>query len=297
MINSTLKGTITAIVTPFKKDLSIDFEAFEQLVNFQIDSQIEGIVVCGSTGESATLSSKEKLSLIIKAVEISNGRTPIIAGTGSNDTAASIDMTLLAKESGVDGVLLVAPYYNKPSQEGLFQHYLAISEAVDIPQIVYNVPGRAGINITAETQLKIAENCKNVVATKEASGDLEQMAEIMKYAPDGFALFCGDDSLALPSVALGSAGVISVLSNYAPKEFGDCVRAALNGDFERARNLHYNLFDLMQLNFIESNPVPAKAVLNLMGMLENIVRLPLTPITEPSLAKLKTALRTAGIIK
>lgn len=297
MINSTLKGTITAIVTPFKKDLSIDFEAFEQLVNFQIDSQIEGIVVCGSTGESATLSSKEKLSLIIKAVEISNGRTPIIAGTGSNDTAASIDMTILAKESGVDGVLLVAPYYNKPSQEGLYQHYLAISEAVDIPQIVYNVPGRAGINITAETQLKIAENCKNVVATKEASGDLEQMAEIMKYAPDGFALFCGDDSLALPSVALGSAGVISVLSNYAPKEFGDCVRAALNGDFERARNLHYNLLDLMQLNFIESNPVPAKAVLNLMGMLENIVRLPLTPITEPSLAKLKTALQTAGIIK
>ncbi|MBX3044755.1 MAG: 4-hydroxy-tetrahydrodipicolinate synthase [Candidatus Kapabacteria bacterium] len=297
MIDATLKGTITAIVTPFKNDLSIDFDAFEKLVNFQIDSGIEGIVVCGSTGESATLSSKEKLSLIIKAVEIANGRTAIIAGTGSNDTAASIDMTLLAKESGADGVLLVAPYYNKPSQEGLFNHYLAISEAVDIPQIIYNVPGRAGINISAETQLKIAENCKNVIATKEASGDLEQMAEIMKYAPEGFVLFCGDDALALPSVSIGSSGVISVISNYVPKEFGDLIRLALSGNFLQAKELHYKLLDLMQINFIESNPVPAKAILNLMGKLENNVRLPLTPITAVSMKKIKTALLNVGIIK
>lgn len=297
MINSAIKGTITAIVTPFKQDLSIDYDAFERLINFQIDSSIEGLVVCGSTGESATLSSKEKLSLIIKAVEISAGRIPIIAGTGSNNTAETIDLTLLAKESGADGVLLVAPYYNKPSQEGLYNHYLAISESVDIPQIIYNVPGRAIVNITAETQLKIAENCKNVVATKEASGDLEQMAEIMKYAPDGFALFCGDDSLALPSIVIGASGVISVLSNYAPKIFGDCVRYALNGDYNNAKDLHYLLLDLMQLNFIESNPVPAKAALQLMGMMENYVRLPLTPITEPSKNKIQTALVNAGIIK
>jgi 4-hydroxy-tetrahydrodipicolinate synthase len=297
MINSGLKGTITAIVTPFKQDLSIDYDAFERLVNFQINSKIEGIVVCGSTGESATLSSKEKLSLIIKAVEISAGRTPIIAGTGSNDTAATIDLTLLAKESGADGVLLVAPYYNKPSQEGLYNHFLAISEAVDIPQIIYNVPGRAIVNIAAETQLKIAESCKNVIGTKEASGDLEQMAEIMKYSPKGFTLFCGDDALALPAVALGASGVISVLSNYAPKEFGDCVRAALKGDFEAARLIHYRLLDLMQLNFIESNPVPAKAALSLMGMTEEYVRLPLTPITELSKNKIKAALVNAGIIK
>lgn len=297
MENSELKGTITAIVTPFKKDLSIDYDAFERLVNYQIESGIEGIVVCGSTGESATMSSKEKLSLIIRAIEISDGRVPIIAGTGSNDTAATIDMTLLAKGSGADGVLLVAPYYNKPSQEGLYHHYLAISEAVDIPQIIYNVPGRSGINITAETQLKIAENCKNVFATKEASGDLEQMAEIMNYAPEGFSLFCGDDALALPSIALGAVGVISVLSNYAAKEFGDCVRAALNGDFVESRRLHYKYLELMQLNFIESNPVPAKAALNLMGMIDNYVRLPLVPITEASNQKIKTALLNAEIIK
>lgn len=296
MLKSGLKGTITALVTPFNEDLSINFESFEKIINHQISNGIEGIVVCGSTGESATISSKEKLSLIIKAVEIVNGRIPVIAGTGSNDTAATIDMTLLAKESGADGVLLVAPYYNKPTQEGLFQHYLAISEAVDIPQIIYNVPGRAGINITAETQLKIAENCKNVIATKEASGDLEQMAQIIKYAPDNFDLYCGDDALALPSISIGSAGVISVISNYAPKEFGDCVRAALKGDYDLSRRLHYKLLDLMQLNFIESNPIPVKAAMNLMGMLENFVRLPLTPITENNKQKIKSALKNAGLL-
>lgn len=289
-------GTITALVTPFRSDLSIDYDAFEKLINNQIESGIEGIVVCGSTGESATMTSKEKLSLVIKAVEIANGRVPIIAGTGSNDTSSSIDMTLLAKESGADAVLLVAPYYNKPSQEGLYQHYLAISEAVDVPQIIYNVPGRSGVNIKAETQLKIAENCKNVIATKEASGDLEQMAEIMKYAPQGFNLYCGDDALALPAIALGAVGVISVLSNYAPKDFGDCVRAALQGNYATSRELHYKYLDLMQLNFVESNPVPAKAILSMMGMLDNYVRLPLVPITDANKELLASAAKSVGLI-
>ncbi|MFA5511692.1 MAG: 4-hydroxy-tetrahydrodipicolinate synthase, partial [Candidatus Kapaibacterium sp.] len=198
--------------------------------------------------------------------------------------------------SGADAVLLVAPYYNKPSQEGLFNHYLAISEAVDIPQIVYNVPGRAGVNISAETQLKIAQECKNVIATKEASGDLEQMAEIIKYAPEGFKLYCGDDALAMPAASIGASGVIAVISNYAPKEFGDCIRYALDNDFVNAREIYYRLSDLMKLNFIESNPVPAKAVLNLMGLVKNVVRLPLTPITQPSLNKLSTALKAAKLI-
>ncbi len=289
-------GTITALVTPFRSDLSIDYDAFEKLINNQIESGIEGIVVCGSTGESATMTSKEKLSLVIKAVEIANGRVPIIAGTGSNDTSSSIDMTLLAKESGADAVLLVAPYYNKPSQEGLYQHYLAISEAVDVPQIIYNVPGRSGVNIKAETQLKIAENCKNVIATKEASGDLEQMAEIMKYAPQGFNLYCGDDALALPAIALGAVGVISVLSNYAPKDFGDCVRAALSSNYATSRELHYKYLDLMQLNFVESNPVPAKAILSMMGMLDNYVRLPLVPITDANKELLASAAKSVGLI-
>ena len=297
MSKSNIKGTITALVTPFKSDLSIDFVAFEKLITYQIESNVEGILVCGSTGESATLSPKEKLSLIIKAVEISAGRVPIIAGTGTNSTSDSIDMTLLAKEHGANAVLLVAPYYNKPSQEGLYHHYLTISESVDIPQIIYNVPGRSGINISAETQLMIAENCENVVATKEASGNLEQMATIIKYAPKGFELYCGDDALAMQAISLGAIGVISVISNYAPFEFSESIRKALNGYFDNARQIYYKLLDLMKLNFIESNPVPAKAALSLMNMLENYVRLPLTPITDINNAKIKEALLNAGLIK
>lgn len=297
MFDATLKGTITAIITPFKEDLTIDFDAFEKLLAYQIDSGIEAIVVAGSTGESATLNDKERLALIIRAVEFANGRVPIIAGTGTNDTKKTIDLTALAKECGADAALLVCPYYNKPTQEGLFNHYLAIAETVDIPQIIYNVPGRAGVNISAETQVRLAGANKNIVATKEASGDLEQMAQIMKNAPAGFALYCGDDALAVPAISIGAKGVISVLSNSAPKMFGDCIRFALEGNYFEANNLHYKLLDMMGLNFIESNPIPVKTALALMGYCEENFRLPLVFMTEPNKKILKKELKKIGLIK
>lgn len=296
MSKLVLRGTITALATPFKKDLSIDFDLFKQIIESQITAGVEGIVVCGSTGESAALNAKERISLIIQAVEHSAGRIPVIAGTGTNSTEASIDMTIVAKEHGADAVLLVAPYYNKPTQEGLYHHYAAIAESCDIPQILYNVPGRSGVNILPETQLKLAEDFSNIVATKEASGDLEQMMQIMKYAPEGFTLLCGDDALTLPAVLMGAQGIISVLSNYAPKMFGDCVRFALDGKYDEALELHYKLLDLMQLNFVETNPVPVKAAMALMGMLEENYRLPMVPIQAVNKKLIEDALKSAGLL-
>lgn len=291
-----ISGTITAIVTPFNDDLSVDIESFKNLLDFQIEEGIDGVVVCGSTGESATLSTKEKLSLIITAVEHINGRIPVIAGTGSNNTQDTIDLTLLAKEHGADAALLVAPYYNKPDQEGLYHHYMAIAEAVDLPQIIYNVPGRAGVNILPDTQLRLAEEVPHIIATKEASGDLEQIMTIIKYKPENFLVFSGDDTLTLPITLLGGDGVISVLSNYAPKQFGEMVRHALKGNIKSARKLHYNLMNLMMINFIETNPIPVKTILSMMGYCKDNFRLPLLPIKIENKIELEIALKEAGII-
>ncbi len=296
MSNFIPKGVITAIVTPFKSNLDIDFDAFERLIEFQIERNIDGIVVCGTTGESPTLSHKERIALIIKAIQVANGRVPIIAGTGTNDTKATIELSLLAKSEGADAILLVAPYYNKPTQLGLLQHFLAISEQVEIPQIIYNVPGRTGVNISAETQIEIANQCKNVIATKEASGNVEQAMNIIKSAPANFALLSGDDALTLPLMSVGAKGIVSVLSNYAPKELKEMVQFALDGDFEKARKIHYELLDLMQLNFIESNPVPAKAAIGLMGLINPYVRLPLVPIAQSNLDKIGNAMKILKLL-
>ena len=296
MSNFIPKGVITAIVTPFKSNLDIDFAAFERLIEFQIERNIDGIVVCGTTGESPTLSHKERIALIIKAIQVANGRVPIIAGTGTNDTKATIELSLLAKSEGADAILLVAPYYNKPTQLGLLQHFLAISEQVEIPQIIYNVPGRTGVNISAETQIEIANQCKNVIATKEASGNVEQAMNIIKSAPANFALLSGDDALTLPLMSVGAKGIVSVLSNYAPKELKEMVQFALDGNLEQARKIHYELLDLMQLNFIESNPVPAKAALGLMGLINPYVRLPLVPISQSNLDKIGNAMKILKLL-
>lgn len=296
MKSPNLRGTFTALITPFNDDLSIDFNALEKIIDFQLASGVEGLVVCGSTGESATINAKEKLSLIIKTVEYCAGRVPVIAGTGSNCTQTTIDLTILAKEQGCDAVLLVAPYYNKPSQEGLFNHYLAVAEHADIPIILYNVPGRTAVNIQPETQLRLAEECKNIIATKEASGDMEQIMEIIKYAPEGFKVLSGDDALAVPIAAMGGDGVISVLSNYAPKLFGDAVRFALEGKMQSALELHYKLSDLMKLNFIETNPVPVKTALSLMGYCKEHFRLPLLPIQPANKDIIKEEMSRAGLI-
>lgn len=296
MSNFIPQGVITAIVTPFKSNLDIDFDAFERLIEYQIERQVDGIVVCGSTGESATLSHKERIALIIKAVQVANQRVPIIAGTGTNDTKATIELSTLAKSEGADALLLVAPYYNKPTQLGLLQHFLAISEQVDLPQIIYNVPGRTAVNISADTQLEIAKQCKNVVATKEASGNLEQAMDIIKSAPDNFVLLSGDDALTLPLMSIGAKGIVSVLSNFAPKELKEMVQFALANDYLQARKIHYELLDLMQLNFIETNPVPVKAALGLMGLIEPYVRLPLVPIAKSNLDKISDALKLLKLL-
>ncbi len=296
MANLSLKGTYTALVTPFQKNGSIDFEALKVLLDYQIKGGVEGVVICGSTGESATLNQKEKIASITTAIEHVKGKITVIAGTGSNDTQATVDMTVIAKELGADAVLIVAPYYNKPTQEGLYFHYKAVADAADIPNIIYNVPGRSGVNISPEIQLRLAHNCSNIVATKEASGNLEQIMDIITNADENFSILSGDDALTLPVIYMGGHGVISVLSNIAPKAFSNTVRLALKGKIKEANKAHYDLFDLMRLNFIESNPIPVKAALSLMGLCKEIYRLPLTPIQKENKAIIKVALKAAELI-
>ncbi|MEY5130815.1 MAG: hypothetical protein RL734_882 [Bacteroidota bacterium] len=296
MMTLPLTGTITALVTPMHKDGSIDYVSLKRLIDFQIEGNISAIVPCGSTGESATMSFVEKCDVIRTTVEYAAGRVPVIAGTGSNDTAAAIALTKEAKSIGADAVLLVSPFYNKPTQRGLIAHFSAIAESCDIPQILYNVPGRTASNVTAETQLQLAETFTHIIATKEASADLEQMMEIIRHRPAHFTLLAGDDALALPIIASGGHGVISVLSNYAPAQFGACINAALSGDFEKARALHYPLFDLMRLNFIETNPIPVKGILSMMGICEENYRLPMQPLLPENKEKLREALTNAGIL-
>jgi len=289
-------GTATAIVTPFTSNGDIDFDSLGGLIDLQVSNGIEGIVPCGSTGEAATLTTEEKISVIKFTIERVNRRCKVIAGTGSNDTMASIKLTSHAKEMGADAVLLVGPYYNKPTQNGHFEHFRAIADAVDINMIIYNVPGRTGSNMLAETQLRIADYATNFIATKEASANLEQMQEIIRNAPEHFSLLSGDDSLALPAISCGATGVIAVISNYLPKMFGDCVRAALNNDFAKARELQYKMLPLMKLNFIESNPIPVKAILQEMGLINEVYRLPLTRISPTSKQQIVKALQDIGAL-
>ncbi|OGU60208.1 MAG: 4-hydroxy-tetrahydrodipicolinate synthase [Ignavibacteria bacterium GWF2_33_9] len=291
------KGTLTAIVTPFKSDYSIDFDAYDRLLEYQINNHVDGIVVCGSTGENPTLNQEEKIALILRAIEVSEGRVPIIAGTGSNDTYKTIEFSIIAKETGADALLLVAPYYNKPTQKGMIAHFTAINDAVQIPQIIYNVPGRTGINMTAETQIILANTCKNIVATKEASGDIHQIMKIVKDAPEKFVVLSGDDGITLPLISAGVQGVISVFSNFAPYQMVKLVNFALEGNFDEARKLHYKYLKMIDLCFIESNPVPAKAILKLMGITDDAVRMPLLPISPENLNILRNELLNIGLIK
>lgn len=282
-------GTITALVTPFKKNLEVDYTALKNLIDFQIKSKVNAILVAGTTGEGATLSLIEKTELIKKTVEFCKSRVPVIAGTGSNNTEDTIKLSLIAQKNGANALLIVAPYYNKPTQNGLYEHYKLISDSVNLPQIIYNVPGRTSVNISAETQIKIAKNCKNIIGTKEASGNLGQMMEIIKNAPAGFNVLSGDDSLALPAISIGAKGCVSVISNYAPLEFGKLVRFAMLKKYKEAEKLHYQLLDLMNLNFIESNPIPVKFVLSKMGLIKETYRLPLTQLQTQSKVELKAA--------
>lgn len=291
-----LTGTGTALVTPFKKNGTIDEASLRGLVEWQIKSKVEFLVPCGSTGESATMTREERRRVIEIVVDQNAGRVPIIAGTGTNSTLDSLDLTHDAKEVGADAVLLVGPYYNKPTQEGFYQHFKRIVEECNVKAVLYNVPGRTASNILAETTLRIAEEVENVIAIKEASNNLEQIMQIIKYRPKDFAVLSGEDSLTLPIITAGGDGVISVISNEAPKDYSDMTRAALKGDLRKARELHYKLFELMKANFYESNPIPVKTALSMMGKMEDTLRLPLTRISKPNREKLKRVLKDLKLI-
>ncbi len=291
-----LKGCATALVTPFKKDGSIDDECFKSLVERQINNAIKILVPCGTTGESVTMSADERLHVIKMTVEAAKRtQAKVIAGTGSNNTAATIDFTREARRIGADAALVVGPYYNKPTQEGYFAHFREIANSVKkFPIMLYNVPGRTASNISAETQLKIAEACPNVVATKEASGDFSQIMTIIQKRPKNFRVFSGDDAITLPLISVGADGLVSVCSNEIPKETASMVEAALNGAYTKARRIHNQILALMEANFIEANPAPCKFVMKEMGLLEESLRLPLTPVTKETRKVLKAILGEMG---
>ncbi len=292
---SRFRGTGTALVTPFKQDGSIDRERFAQHVEAQLAGAVEFVVPCGTTGEGATLSADEQREVIALAVETANGRAAVMAGAGGNKTDEVVGRARAAQEVGADAILSVSPYYNKPPPAGLYGHYKAIAEAVNVPVFVYNVPGRTGSNVDAATLLRIAE-IENIAGVKEASGDIEQVMTIIAGRPDGFLVISGDDALTLPIIAAGGDGVISVVANEAPALMSDLVRAALAGDLETARALHYKLLPLMQVNFIESNPIPAKTALEYMGRGPAHFRLPLAPLEAKNVDALRAALEQAGLL-
>jgi 4-hydroxy-tetrahydrodipicolinate synthase len=289
------KGSMVALVTPFDAQGRFEEEIYRQLVEFQIENGTDAIIPCGTTGESATLDYEEHERVIRVCIEQVNKRIPVIAGTGSNSTAEAIELSQHAKEMGADGVLLVSPYYNKPSQEGLYQHYKKIAESVALPQVLYNVPGRTGLNMEAQTTIRLAEFA-NIVAIKEASGNVTQASEIIAAAAGKIDVISGDDFLTLPLMACGATGVISVTANIAPKQVKAMVTAINAGNWGEAKRLHLQLLDLHQAMFIESNPVPVKTSLELMGKIAAHVRLPLVPLQAASLAKLTTVLKKQGLL-
>ncbi len=288
-------GTTVALVTPFDTAGELDEAALRRLVDWQIEEGIDAILVAGTTGESVTLSSAELQRLLEVTLEQTADRVPVLCGTGSNSTARSVETTRLAERCGADAVLVVSPYYNKPTQEGLYRHFRTVAEATALPVIVYNVPGRTGCNISAETTLRLAA-VPNIQAIKEASGNLVQIMTILRDRPEGFLVLSGDDSTTLPLIAAGAEGVISVVANEVPREFSRMVRAARSGDWSEARSLHYRLFGLMEANFIESNPIPVKAALAMMGRIQEVYRLPLVPMGEANRARLRRVLQELGLV-
>ena len=289
------RGAFVAIVTP-NIDGQIDEQGLVDLIEFHIANGTHGIVPCGTTGESATMSHAEHHRVVELTVKTVNGRVPVVAGSGSNSTSEAIDLTKHAKAAGVDGVLMVSPYYNRPSQEGLYQHFKAVAEAVDVPIILYNVPSRTSSNVLPATVARLAA-IDNIVGIKEATGSLNQVSEVIMLCPDDFAVLSGDDFTSMATVLVGGTGVISVTSNVAPRDMADMMEAALAGNLARANELHYKLFPLMQAMFYDTNPVPAKTTLHLMGKIKSAApRLPLCSMSDDNLARLKATLTAYGLI-
>lgn len=287
------EGSGVALVTPFK-DGEVNYEKMGDLIEWHIENKTDAIIVCGTTGESATMTDKERKSTIKFVVDKVNKRIPVIAGSGSNNTAYSIELSKYCQEVGADGLLIVTPYYNKATQNGLIKHYTAIADSVDLPIILYNVPGRTGVNITPATVEKLSK-IENIVAIKEASGNISQVAEIARLCGEDFAIYSGNDDQIVPILSLGGIGVISVLANVLPKETHDIVEKYLSGDVEESRKLQLSLNELVNSLFIEVNPIPVKAAMNLMGMEAGELRLPLTDISEQNLEVLRKNMINAGI--
>jgi 4-hydroxy-tetrahydrodipicolinate synthase len=290
-----LKGSIVAIVTPFNKG-QVDERKLEELVQFHIQNGTQGILPCGTTGESPTLSPKEHERVIEICIKASNKQVPILAGTGSNSTDEAISLTCHAEKMGADASLQVTPYYNKPMQEGLYQHFKAIADSVNIPIILYNIAGRTARNIEPETMARLARDCKNIIGVKEASGSLEQASTIRSLCGEDFLIFSGDDALTLPMMSIGAVGVISVVANIVPSKIVALCEALTQGDIKKAQVIHYQLLPLVKSMFLETNPIPIKTAMGLLDMCSQELRLPLSPLAESNIKKLKTALTEYGLL-
>ncbi len=292
---SELRGSIVAIVTPFQSNGEIDFEAFDRLIDFHLHEKTDGIVVCGTTGETPTLTDAEDAALIERAVKRINGRIPVIAGTGSNSTQECVAYTQKAASLGVDAVLVVAPYYNKPTQEGMYLHFSTVAKAVDVPIILYNVPGRTGSNISVKLVLRLARDFKNIVGIKEAQGNLAVVTQLLAGRPNGFKVYSGDDFTSVSTNYLGADGCISVIANVIPREFRQLMWDSMNGDIAKANAVFYKYFQLMDLMFIESNPIPVKTALAYKGMMQEVFRSPLCAMEAKNREALINEMKQLGV--
>ena len=295
MAQNKFKGLGIALITPFKTDGSIDWDALLRLVEYQLSNGADFLCVMGTTAETPTLTAEEKAQLKKTLVERVNGRVPILLGLGGNSTQAVVDELRKGDFTGIDGILSVCPYYNKPSQEGIYQHFAAIAKASPVPVVLYNVPGRTGINMTAETTVRLARDCRNIVAIKEAGGKLEQVDEIIKNKPKDFDVISGDDALTFPMVSCGAVGVISVIGNALPKEFSKMIRLQMRGEYDPARKIHHRFTDLFSLLFVDGNPAGVKFMLHEMGFIQNVLRLPLVPMRIKNMQRMSEILKELKI--
>jgi len=296
MTRPVFQGSIVALVTPFKNG-KVDEAKLRELVDLHAAQGTDGIVPCGTTGESPTLSHDEHKRVVEVVIDQARGRLPIIAGTGSNATSEAIDLTAHAKKAGATGALVVNPYYNRPTQEGLYRHFRAVAEAVDIPIIVYNIAGRTAVNVETDTMARLVRDCPNIVGVKEASGSLDQMTQVILACGPEFSVLSGDDNVTLPLMSVGGRGVISVIANVVPREAAEMTHAALAGDWKLARELHLKLFPLSRAMFIETNPIPVKETMALMGMIEPEFRLPMCRMSEANRARLRAVLEPFGLVR
>lgn len=291
MTQNIFKGLGIALITPFTAEGAVDYTALKKLITYQLENGADFFCILATTGETPTLTRDEKLTIKNLVVELAGDKVPILMGCGGNNTAEVVNELKTGDFAGIDGILSVCPYYNKPSQEGLYQHFKAIAAASTLPVVLYNVPGRTGVNMKAETTVRLARDCHNIVAVKEASGSLEQVDEIIKNKPDTFDVISGDDALTFPMIACGAAGVISVIGNALPKEFSRMIRLEMKGEIEPARKIHHRFTDLFNLLFVDGNPAGVKAMLHEMGMIDNVLRLPLVPTRLTTMQKISDCLK------